>query len=41
MAADENVAYKERQEYQLEENMRSFMEKAGHVHEESDVWVKV
>jgi hypothetical protein len=41
MAADENQAYQDRQEYQLEENIRSFMEQTGAMQDEGDVWVKV
>ena len=41
MAADENQAYKDRQEYQLEENIRSFMEKVDQSYEDENVWVKV
>ena len=40
MAADENQAYQDRQEYQLEENIRSFMEQTGAMQDEGDVWVK-
>ena len=41
MAADENKAYVDRQEYQLEENIRSFMEKTGAMQDDDDVWVKI
>ena len=41
MASDENLAYKERQEYELEENIRSFMEKVDKSYEDENVWVKV
>ena len=41
MAADENLAYKDRQEYELEENIRSFMEKVDKSYEDDNVWVKV
>ena len=41
MASDENLAYTERQEYELEENMRSFMEQVDKSYEDENVWVKV
>lgn len=41
MAADEQLAYQERHDYELEQNIKSFMAKIDAQYDEDDVWVKV